>query len=126
MHTAPDWPARSTQYLKQNFLSNRVFETYTAIVDACRAAWNALMDMPDRQRFNHRTGVGETGQHIARLVLDRAWSTRIVTAAFADGFRPWLAGQSLYLGCGPREKQSGTALPSGADQEAAPWRQVEK
>jgi hypothetical protein len=50
MHTAPDWPARSTQYLKQNFLSNRVFETYTAIVDACRAAWNALMDMPDRQR----------------------------------------------------------------------------
>lgn len=38
------------QYLKQNFLSNRVFNTYDAIVDACCSAWNALMDLPDRIR----------------------------------------------------------------------------
>jgi transposase len=38
------------QYLRQNFLSNRVFETYDAIVDACCAAWNALMAQPKRLR----------------------------------------------------------------------------
>lgn len=38
------------QHLKQNFLSNRVFNTYDAIVDACCSAWNALMDLPDRIR----------------------------------------------------------------------------
>ena len=38
------------QYLRQNSLSNRVFETYTAIVDACCDAWNALIAMPERIR----------------------------------------------------------------------------
>ena len=36
------------QYLRQNHLSNRVFDTYTAIVDACCDAWNALMQQPER------------------------------------------------------------------------------
>jgi len=36
------------QYLKQNYLSNRVFDTYEDIVDACCEAWNKLMAMPDR------------------------------------------------------------------------------
>ncbi len=36
------------QYLRQNHLSNRVFETYTAIADACCQAWTALMKQPDR------------------------------------------------------------------------------
>lgn len=30
------------QDLRQNQLSNRVFESYDAIVDACSEAWNAL------------------------------------------------------------------------------------
>ncbi len=30
------------QFLRQNHLGNRVFESYTDIVDACCAAWNAL------------------------------------------------------------------------------------
>lgn len=38
------------QFLRQNFLSNRVFADYRAIVDACCEAWNALMAMPDRIR----------------------------------------------------------------------------
>ena len=38
------------QYLKQNFLSNRVFDTYDTIIDACCHAWNALMAQPDRIR----------------------------------------------------------------------------
>lgn len=36
------------QYLRQNFLSNRVFPAYEAIVDACCDAWQALMAQPDR------------------------------------------------------------------------------
>ena len=36
------------QYLRQNYLSNQVFGTYTAIVDACCAAWNALVRQPDQ------------------------------------------------------------------------------
>ena len=36
------------QYLRQNYLSNRVFESYEAIVDACCDAWNALIAQPDR------------------------------------------------------------------------------
>jgi len=38
------------QFLRQNFLSNRVFDTYHAIVDACCDAWNALVAVPDRIR----------------------------------------------------------------------------
>jgi transposase len=35
------------QFLRQNRLANRVFETYDVIVDACCAAWNALIESPD-------------------------------------------------------------------------------
>jgi len=38
------------EFLKQNFLSNRVFANYEAIVDACCNAWNALMATPERIR----------------------------------------------------------------------------
>ena len=34
-------------YLRSNYLSNAVWETYTAIVDACCTAWNALIALPD-------------------------------------------------------------------------------
>jgi transposase len=36
------------EYLRQNRLSNRVFESYDAIVDACCDAWNALTAEPGR------------------------------------------------------------------------------
>jgi hypothetical protein len=36
------------QYLRGNWLSHRVWESYEEIVDACCTAWNALMAMPDR------------------------------------------------------------------------------
>lgn len=38
------------QFLRQNFLSNRVFATYDGIVDACCEAWIKLIAMPDRIR----------------------------------------------------------------------------
>jgi len=36
------------QFLRQNHLANRVFDTYAAIVDACCAAWNDLIDQPNK------------------------------------------------------------------------------
>ena len=38
------------QYLRQNQLSNRVFEGYDTIVDACCNAWMALMNSPEQIR----------------------------------------------------------------------------
>ena len=38
------------QFLRANFLSNRVFETYDAIIDAACDAWNALIGMPETIR----------------------------------------------------------------------------
>ena len=35
------------QYLRANWLSNRVYETYDAIVDAACEAWNRLVKQPD-------------------------------------------------------------------------------
>jgi hypothetical protein len=36
------------EYLRQNYLSLRVWPDYDAIVETCCAAWNALIAMPDR------------------------------------------------------------------------------
>jgi len=36
------------QFLRQNKLSNRVYNSYTDILDACCEAWNALIAKPDQ------------------------------------------------------------------------------
>ena len=36
------------EFLRANFLSHRVWESYDAIVDACCSAWNALMRRPEQ------------------------------------------------------------------------------
>lgn len=38
------------QYLRQNYLSNRVYDNYEAIVDGCCEAWNALVSTTDAIR----------------------------------------------------------------------------
>ena len=38
------------QYLRQNHLSNRVFASYDAVVDACCDAWMTLMNTPEHIR----------------------------------------------------------------------------
>ena len=35
-------------FLRENWLSNRVFPSYEAILDHCCAAWNKLTDQPLR------------------------------------------------------------------------------
>ena len=36
------------QFMRDNWLSNRVFRSYEAIVDLCCDAWNRLMNTPER------------------------------------------------------------------------------
>ncbi len=36
------------QFLRQNLLANRVFDSYETIVAACCDAWNALIATPER------------------------------------------------------------------------------
>jgi transposase len=36
------------QFMRENWLSNRVFQSYDAIVDHCCDAWNRLTDQPWR------------------------------------------------------------------------------
>jgi len=36
------------QYLRQNFLANSIFDTCEDILEACCAAWNKLIALPDR------------------------------------------------------------------------------
>jgi transposase len=36
------------EYLRKNKLAVRIYDSYDAIVDACCAAWNDLLAMPDR------------------------------------------------------------------------------
>lgn len=36
------------QFLRQNYLANRVFDSYEAIVDACCDAWNKFTAKPER------------------------------------------------------------------------------
>jgi len=38
------------EYLRSNQLSTRIWDTYDAILTACRDAWNGLMADPDRIR----------------------------------------------------------------------------
>ncbi len=38
------------QYLRQNFLSNRIFDSYDKIVDACCDAWRALTGLTGKIR----------------------------------------------------------------------------
>jgi transposase len=35
------------QYMRANWLSNRVFENYDAIIEAICEAWNNLIEIPD-------------------------------------------------------------------------------
>jgi putative transposase len=48
------------QYLKDNFLSHRVFHTYEDILDACQHAWNSMLAESGRiaslTSMNHLAG----------------------------------------------------------------------
>jgi len=46
------------QFLKQNYLANRVFENYDAVVDACCDAWNKLVSAPEKNPIDCLPAMG--------------------------------------------------------------------
>ena len=51
------------QYLRQTWLSNRVFDTYDDILDAACTAWNRLIAMPERITSIGTRKWAQKGQH---------------------------------------------------------------
>ena len=47
LHADPQAEARS-QFMRDNWLSNRIFKSYDDILDHCCFAWNRLTDQPWR------------------------------------------------------------------------------
>jgi len=54
------------QYMRDNWLSNRVFKSYDDIVDHCCYAWNTLLDRP----WNHVHRITTVG---ARVLINETW-----------------------------------------------------
>lgn len=63
------------QYLRQNWLSNRVFETYDAILDAGCDAWNKLVAQPQTHHLDRHERVGSYRSLISAVGItpDFAW-----------------------------------------------------
>ena len=64
------------QYLRQNWLSNRVFEDYHAIIEAGCQAWNKLIDQPETIMSIGLRDWAHTGRQLMPLVLFRALRSR--------------------------------------------------
>ena len=66
------------QYMRDNWLSNRVFKSYDDIVDHCCYAWNTLIDRPWKMICHRITPVGtwvlinEIWYYPARIYLQLA------------------------------------------------------
>jgi putative transposase len=84
------------EFLRANFLSHRVWDTYEAILDACQNAWNKLMEMPDRIASLTRRPWAKPVNRIGRLVfiptarivdsnVNRRGSTRCDSPSGLDG-----------------------------------------
>jgi hypothetical protein len=63
------------QFLRDNWLSNRVFKSYDDLVDHCCAAWNKLVDQPGASCpsdcANGRTGSDQWDSVLAAAAQDQ-------------------------------------------------------
>jgi hypothetical protein len=59
----------SWQFMRQNWLSNRVFKSFDDIVDHCCYAWNTLIDLDSSINEYFQRGRGPQTP-----VIDLAWS----------------------------------------------------
>ena len=67
------------QYMRANWLSNRVFETYDAIIEAACEAWNKLIALPDTIKSIGMRDWAHVGRCKCPLVLEsRSFLRRVV------------------------------------------------
>ena len=74
--------ARIWQFLRDRYLSGRLFIGTSAIIDGCCDAWHRARPHPIADRFR----VGQTGQFLAGLAL-----TAIVAGIYGLSVERWLA-----------------------------------
>ena len=85
------------QFLRQNHLSNRVFDSYDTILTACCEAWQALYGqarphpLPSQPKPGHRSANVTVSIHL----LIRTYLAILVIIMHSDGFN----GHELATGC---------------------------
>ena len=55
------------QFMRDNWLSNRIFKSYDDLVDHCCEAWNKLVDQPSADHVHRIAPMG------ARVLINRTW-----------------------------------------------------
>ena len=80
------------QYLRQNWLSNTVFENYDAIIDAACAAWQKLVAEPRNDHVHRNARLGS--RRSAAMTLGMTRGTRYVRAAL--GLHPQLVAERAW------------------------------
>jgi hypothetical protein len=59
------------QFMRQNWLSNRIFKSFDDIVDHCCYAWNTLIDQPLEDHVHRAPRLGERGLLNVRIGIRR-------------------------------------------------------
>jgi transposase len=57
------------QFMRDNWLSNRIFKSYDDLVDHCCEAWNKLVDQPWRMSLRLRQWAHDGGRYRNRLFM---------------------------------------------------------
>lgn len=70
------------QYLRQNWLSNRAFDSYDAIIDAACEAWHKLIATPETITSNWNAGVGACRSN--PMTLGTTWRSGAVGVLDGD------------------------------------------
>ena len=92
------------QFMRDNWLSNRVLGSCADIVDPCREAWNKLADQPWRTMSR---GTGRTGSDQAALIL--AWRGGLLATRTAAQMRRV-------------DRRVGQDRPDGRPAAPLPWK----
>jgi hypothetical protein len=77
------------QFMRQNWLSNRVFKSFDDIVDHCCYAWNTLIDQPWKIMSIAQRDWATIGQSLRGLVLGK-----VLVASAVGASRPHLGLQA--------------------------------
>ncbi|WP_457355094.1 transposase [Sphingomonas sp. UYP23] len=91
-------------YLRERFLSHRLFATVDAIVDACCDAWNALLPKRDASKLR-LLRLSMTGQSFVERVLCRFCRSSVMIVSHMFGAFVTLAiGMACRALCAPATK----------------------
>src|SRR5262249_749095 len=74
-----------SQFMRDDWLSNRIFKSYDDRVDHCCAAWNKLVDQPWRIMYKRTCAAGSRRWPAARLTHSAQPKKSLNSAAVCSG-----------------------------------------